>query len=174
MNIVEAFELVVDSINVSQDIVGRNINVGYKYGHLLEVNNRLKVETMNASNKYPLVVLRLDTPERVANGFRVFENLNVLILDFTDKKYNAEQRFDNVFVPRLYPIYSAMLEAFNNVGLFTWEKPISGDNQFPPHVKHDRYYWGSLAPYQNVKQIFDDPLDAIEISSLSLKLRTTC
>jgi hypothetical protein len=136
----------------------------YMYGHKLEISNRLLEKDLNKEEKYkkyPLIALRLDTSEYINNGI-VDYNLNIAILEYTKSNYNAEERYQNVFKPILYPLYT---EFINKLKLkFYWP----GNQKYPPHTKVDRPYWGTEAEQQNIKNIFNDPLDAIEIINLKI------
>jgi len=138
----------------------------YKYGHRKEIAKRL--DEMNRSDedknkKYPLIALRLDTVEEISNGIWHF-NLNIAIVNFTDRNYNSEQRYDQVYKPVLYPLYLRFIEALRQSGLFFWD----AESPIPPHKKVDRLFWGTGTIEGNDKQIFSDPLDAIEILDLKL------
>lgn len=145
----------------------------YTYGHRLEIANKLKAKDGLVGvkdEKYPLIALRLDTEEIMGEGFPK-QDLNLIIATITKKQYNAEQRYANVFKPILQPLYLSFIEALRESGLFTW--PNLQD--FPAHVKVDRPYWGTPDPEGNVKNLFDDPIDAIEIIGLKINsLDKTC
>jgi hypothetical protein len=137
----------------------------YMYGHIVEINNRLMSRNVNPilrDQKYPLIALRLDTPAKVSGGFLRYK-LNVAILAKTDKLYNAEQREQNIFVPILNPLYNSLMEALRQSS-FTWD----GFQDYPPHTRVDRYFWGTPKENMNVKNIFTDPLDAIELIDLEI------
>lgn len=138
----------------------------YKYGHRVEIAKRLDEMNRNTdakNKKYPLVALRLDTTEEISNGIWHF-NLNIAIVNYTKQEYNAEQRYDQVYKPVLYPLYLRFLEALKISGLFFW----SGEQLVPPHKKIDRLFWGTAGTEGNVKKLFSDPLDAIELIDLKL------
>jgi len=139
----------------------------YMYGHRKEIANRLAA-TINDSvrkyQKYPLVALRMDIPEQYSEGISEV-SLNIAILAYTDKKWNAEERMVNVFKPVLYPMYYRFLEELWKSGLFFWQN----GSKTPEHIKIDRPYWGTESAEGNTKHIFNDPLDAIEILDLKLK-----
>lgn len=139
----------------------------YKYGHRVEIAKRLDEQnrdTDKKNKKYPLIALRLDTTEKVYDGIWHF-NLNIAIANWTDKNYNAEQRYDQVFEPVLYPLYLRFLEALRQSGLFFWPEE---HGKIPPHEKIDRLFWGTAGSEGNEKKLFSDPLDAIEIIGLQL------
>lgn len=139
----------------------------YMYGHRLEISNRLKDKTKDSVykyQKYPLVALRLDIPEPY-NAEEVTElNLNIALLCFTQKGWNAEERMTNIFKPVLYPMYYRFLDELRKSGLFFWQ-----GSRVPQHTKIDRPYWGTESAESNTKHLFDDPLDAIEIVDLKIK-----
>jgi hypothetical protein len=136
--------------------------VYYMYGHRLEINNRLLAASKDVEKqykKYPLVALRLDIPETNSAGM-VYFSLNIAILANTEKNYNAEDRYDKVFKPVLYPLYELFLNRFRQAGLFIFKDSI------PQHTKIDRPYWGTTQKEGNVANILSDPLDAIELVDL--------
>lgn len=141
----------------------------YMYGHRLEISNRLldkDKDMVYKYQKYPLIALRMDFPERVVDGMWQY-TLNLAILTYTEKNYNAEERYTNVFKPVLYPLYERFLKVVRESGLFTWP----GDQEYIPHTKYDRPFWGISEREGNSKNIFNDPLDAIELVDLKLNQR---
>ena len=137
----------------------------YMYGHRLEIANELKKmdnDKVYKYQKYPLVALRLDIAEPYSDGI-VELDLNIALLCFTDKGWNAEERMTNVFKPVLYPMYYRFMDELFKSGLFFWEGKV------PPHTKIDRPFWGVESSEGNTKYIFSDPLDAIEILNLKIK-----
>lgn len=144
----------------------------YMYGHKREINQRLLAKDVHRElkwKKYPLIALVLDFPEEIANGIQNY-TLNIGILHMTEKNFNAEERYQNVFKPVLYPLYDLFLKSLRESGLFMWP----GDIEIPPHTKLDRPYWGTTTPNGNDRNIFSDPLDAIEILNLKINQREVC
>lgn len=142
----------------------------YLYGHRMEINKELLAKDKSKTlkyQKYPLVALRMDFPEEHRNGLIEF-TLNMAILQKTDENYNTAQRYENVFKPVLYPLLESFWVQLRNSGLFIWE----GD--LPEHTKLDRPYWGISETEGNVRNIFSDPLDAIELIDLKLKQNIKC
>lgn len=160
--ITKDIEEVVEAMKVAVD----NPAIQYMYGHIVEINNRLLSREANPVKrklKYPLVALRLDTPAKVSGGYLHYK-LNIAILTRTEKNYNAQEREDNIFIPILNPLYDAFIEELRNSDKFSWE----GFQDYPPHTRVDRYFWGTPKENGNVKNIFTDPLDAIEIVDLEI------
>jgi hypothetical protein len=144
----------------------------YMYGHRLEIANRLTLKDKDSVfkyQKYPLIALRLPVMEDVSDGVWHF-TLNIAILTFTQKNYNSEQRYQNVFKPVLYPLYKRFLSEIRNSGLFMWPQ----DQEYPEHEKVDRLYWGTEYSEGHEKNIFNDPIDAIEIMGLKLNQVVKC
>lgn len=142
----------------------------YLYGHRREINKRLLEKDKSKTfkyQKYPLLALRMDFPEENKDGLIEY-TLNMAILQKTEENYNTEERYTNVFKPILYPLLESFWVQLKNSGLFMWE----GDR--PSHTKYDRPYWGISETEGNVKNIFSDPLDAIELIDLKLKQNIKC
>lgn len=163
--------IVVEKIGkVVQRMRDKDMSPYYMFGHRLEIANQLlqkDKDNVYMHQKYPLVALRQDFEEQVSNGLLTC-TLNLAIIDFTDKNYTAEQRYENVFKPVLYPLYAKFIIALRQEG-FMWP----GWQNAPPHTKIDRPFWGIAQQEKNVKNIFNDPIDAIEILNLKLSL-TPC
>ena len=138
----------------------------YLPGHKLYIANQLLVKNNDAvfkEQKYPLIALFMDIPGNVEGGMIKY-NLHLAILHHTDRNYTTEQRIELVFKPILYPLYWKFMELLIKLGRFTWP----GDRQFPLHNPIDRPYWGMLYEQGTDRYIFNDRLDAIEISDLKI------
>lgn len=141
----------------------------YMYGHRQEIIDRITAKNndpVKKNQRYPLVALKMDIAETVRGNVRDFR-LNIVIATLSDIKSTADQRMTNTFKPILYPLYESFLKQFNNAGLFFWE----GDLGYPSHIKLDRPYWGTEAKEGNLKNIFNDPVDAIELVDLRFSMR---
>lgn len=144
----------------------------YMYGHKVEIANRLTQQDKDKVykyQKYPLVILRLDTAENVENGIIDYQ-LNVAFMMLTNKKWEAPERYTKVFKPILYPMYESFLKQLKNVGGFMWDQ---GQDR-PRHTKIDRPYWGTSTENGNTADIFNDPLDAIELIDLRISQNYKC
>lgn len=164
--IVDQIGEVVDAMRVAPALTPY-----YMYGHRGEINSRLLEKDQDKVfkyQKYPLVALRMDIAEVQTNGVWHFD-LNIAILDSTVKDYNAEERMSNVFKPVLYPLYESFLMKLSESGIFFWDNRL--ESTYPPHTKFDRPFWGTPGNEGNVKNIFSDPLDAIELVNLKINSR---
>lgn len=143
----------------------------YMFGHRLEIANTLteKENSQYKYQRYPLVALRLDMVEENNNGV-IHVKLNMAVMTKTESNLTAHQRSEQVFKPVLYPLYDKLIEALRASGIFFWP----GNLKVPVHTKVDRYYWGTQATEGNVKNIFNDPIDAIELIDLTLNKKLNC
>ncbi len=144
----------------------------YMYGHKLEIANRLLEQSDDKVfkyQKYPLVALRLDTSEKNADGI-IHYSLNLAFIMLTEEKWRAPDRYAQVFKPILYPMYDSFLRQLKNVGGFFWDSK----QDRPPHEKIDRPYWGTTTENGNTANIFNDPLDAIELIGLNISQNYKC
>lgn len=142
----------------------------YMYGHRREIANRLlekDKDKVRKYQKYPLVALRMDFPESQNAGQLVEYNLNIAFLMFTSENYDTPARYANVIKPILYPLVDVFFEKLVESGLFVWADTM----QRPPYVKWDRPYYGVGVLEGNEKNIFNDPLDAVEL--VDLRIRST-
>lgn len=149
----------------------------WMYGHRTEIASRLrdlgKYKTTQ-EKRYPLIALRVDIPGEVLGSVKQYSSLNIAIITMTDRQYNAEDRMELVFKRTLYPLYYQFMRGLKTCGLFMWPK----GQKFPDHVPIERFFWGTGytgntpgAEPGSTKELFDDPVDAIEI--VNLKLNTT-
>lgn len=144
----------------------KSIEPYFMFGHRQEIANRLNMKDKDSIykyQKYPLFVLRLDFEESVMGDYIHEVNLNMAILAFTDKNYRAHERYENIFHPILMPLYFDFFEKLQN------SSETMGTGR-PEHTKIDRMYFGVEELSRNTEHIFNDPLDAIELRDLNLKL----
>jgi len=133
----------------------------YDHGHPIEMVNKLlmidKLHPPYSWKKYPLIYLKQDFKEVIKNDgyYCTLPNLKLVILNFTNENYTSDQRYTNVLIPILYPLY----ESLKN------EIEFSADLEtgFLEHSKWDRLFWGTEQAMGNVENILNDPIDAIEL-----------
>ncbi len=141
----------------------------YEIGHPLEVSNLLLEKNKNDKlkyQKYPLIVLFTDVKIKSGekNVVGILENLNISILGLSQANYSSRQRYESNIKTVLYPLYNTLINKIKS------SKYFIGTN---PNLKHDlieRPFWGSSSKYGNVKNMFTDPLDALEMSNITMKL----
>jgi len=143
----------------------------YEYGHPLEISNILLSRDNNKTlqyQKYPLIALFTDVRIKRGNPliFGQLERQFISIIGQSDKDYSSKQRYANVIIPILIPLYNTLVKKIQSSAYFT---------ETNPQLSHDyieRPFWGSTSKYGNVKNMFNDPLDSIDMENISLKLRS--
>lgn len=161
----------IDSERWSADTTRFTIDGGgmppyYMYGHKLVIAKELlekDSDRVEKFRKYPLVALRLDSAADIYNGI-IHYNLNLGFFHETKEEYSAKERFDLVINDILMQMYSNFFQAIKDSGKFFWE----GSQDYPQHTKIDRPFWGVEQENGNAGNIFNDPLDAIEIVDLKI------
>ena len=132
------------------------------YGTRKTINAKLKEKNSGefSYQKYPLIALRLPATVSTENSISTVD-CNILFATFTNKQYKPQERIENVFKPILYPLLFQFLDAIKRTGFFM------GYRTDYTHV--DRLFYGTeQGEEQNIANIFDDPLDAIEVRDLKL------
>ena len=158
--VIDAFKEVAAQVNDSH-----SGDVYFMYGHRKEVNQRLlekSEDKVYKYQKYPLIVLNMPFSEDISSDRVIELSLNLAVMDYTDTTYISEERYEKVFAPILEPIYELLLDKIENSGEFM-------NIGKPEHTRIDRLFWGT----EGGQQTFSDPLDAIELLNLKLKLLNT-
>jgi hypothetical protein len=159
---------------VIQAMKDDGIDVHYLHGHRLEISNRLDKMQKNPDkkyDKYPLIAFNEQYGALpVRRGSVTDWTLNIAILAETRKEYYSPDRDENVFKPTLWPLYEEFMKYLRESGLFFW----SGRQEAPPHKPVPRKFFGITSNEGNVKYIFNDPLDAVELIELKLSQLKHC
>ena len=143
----------------------KSINPYYIFGHRVEIGNRLLEKEQDSKSKlqkYPLIALRLDILENISGNVSDVE-LSLAIMEYTDENYYTKDRYDNIIIPILDPIYADFISALSDHNDISTVGPID-------HTRIDRPFWGTEGPTGNEENIFSDPLDAIEIQNLNFQI----
>lgn len=142
----------------------------YIYGHPVEIFNTLVLRDKHDTRKYqkyPLIFLWLDYESDVIVYSRTKtvmpENLIIGIVTNTLRTYKAADRYDNVFVPILHPLYNSLMDAIFQ------SNQVHSDDEYR-HKWKDRLYWGEEDEFGNVGNIGNDALDAVIVSGLNLRI----
>lgn len=163
--LVEEVRTVVAAVNTALAAKQFPHTVYYMYGHPKEINNRLQ-ELSNSptegAKKFPLIILLTDIPIRKdIIGYYGSASMHFLICNLTEATYTSEQRTAINFVPVLHPIKATLIEAIGKHKQFTYPGELT-------YVETDCYYYGSEI---NSKNIFNDRIDAIDISNLQVNIK---
>lgn len=138
----------------------------YLYGHRMDIDRRLTEKDKDSKfgfQKYPLIALRLPLIQEVNETDVNHASVNMAVFGFTDKNFTSVERYENVIKPILHPIYERLLAALRNSSYI-------GGLGVLPHRRVDRLFWGTETKEGNVKYLFSDPLDAIELIDLKLNI----
>lgn len=140
----------------------------YFYGSMKEINSRLTVIKATAE-KYPAILFVLPFKRMMENDLGRFK-LNIGIVTYTKHEYYAPARYANNITPTLRPLYESFLRVIRTSGLFHQLGPVK-------HGSIDRLYVNEFEISRNKerasrgeKNLFNDPLDAIEIVDLEVKV----
>lgn len=142
----------------------------YDYGHLKEISNKLiKMDTETAPysyKKYPLIALvtdiEIDEGDPIVEG--IVRNLFLVIINNTQEEYSSKERYENNIIPILYPLFEELKKKIKSSKYFIGVYPkINLKRKEMP-------FWGSTSKYGNIKNITNDPLDAIQIRITELKI----
>ena len=145
---------IVSSSDPSATGTYKSLEPFFMFGHRREISNRLLMKDKDnvfKYQKYPLFALRLPIVQNVVQDVNDV-SLNIAILAFTDKNYRAQERYDNVIDPILFPLYTEFLVKVQD----SFELMNLGPSD---HQKVDRLFYGINALEGNEAYIFNDPLD---------------
>ncbi len=141
----------------------------YEYGHPQEISNKLADKDGHQTKKYqkyPLIAFYTDV--RIKHGdaknHGELKRQFMSIIGQSDKSYSSVQRYANVITPILIPLHKALVKKIQS------SKYFIGTNPRLNHEEVRRPFWGSTSKYGNVANMFNDPLDGIDMEDISLKL----
>lgn len=161
--IVDIFDEVCDSIRAVYDVSGGK-KPYYLFGHPLEIMKILSEKSANSTlkfEKYPLIVLFQDFTESITLEGRDVP-LNIAIITETRADYYAVDRYDHTFKDTLYPLWDLLISHMKRSAYIDNKMDFIYD-------KTDRPYWG-----KNNANLFNDFIDAIEITNLKLTIKDKC
>ena len=136
----------------------------YYFGHPLEIVNTLMEKDSSdvwKLKKYPAIFLFHDF-EETRNKFESEAELRIIIVTDTRPEWKAADRYTNVFVPTLIPLYERFIyELGRTTGI-----SFGGEHRVKLYP-----YWGSESTGANVA---NDYADAIEIKNCKIKTYSDC
>lgn len=136
----------------------------YFNGRKREVVNAVASKAKYNKDRFPMIALNGDF-QYTRRGTLIDYKLNLLIATSTKESYTTDDREDTNYIPILYPLYESFLYCFANIGLFQWDS--TEDARVPPHQPINRYFYGAADKDANIKNMFDEPVDAIELVDLT-------
>lgn len=174
----EIIEILADvvkqtAVDCQITINGRTIDcpdINYTFGNAQYVKDKLDVMTQSARNnemKFPLIALfcpfneRRNSPDCYTQA-----KVRVLIAHSSRKEWSNEQRLVSSFQNVLRPIYNRFLKALLEDGRFDF-----GYEEQIPHEYSENYSYGRYGAYTGTGEEVGEPIDAINISNLELKVK---
>lgn len=142
--------------------------VYFQHGTIKEVTDVLQSFTNASVPKYPLVFLVRNINERVHNtkyGLAPEFTCRVVICSLTNPFFRSDDRETKNFKPILLPIFEELIRQISESNLFGM--PAIEDMKIR---KNDSYFYGE---YEG-KNKFNDYVDAIDVTNLSLKINNFC
>lgn len=159
---------VTDYKGGARDITCPTIN--YTFGNAQYVKDRLdELSLTDVGNemKFPLIALFCPFNEsRDSPDYYTQAKVKVLIACSTIKQWSNEQRLQTSFVNVLRPIYRSFIDALKKDGRF--------DFSYDANVSHEyseNYSYGRYGAYTGTGEEVSEPIDAINITSLELKVK---
>lgn len=167
--LVDVFEEVVSDVRLNYD-TENNEEPYFEHGHPLEILRLLTEKDDNDNwkyKKYPLIALFQDFKEIKGDSTGIIMEVSprLIIVEETKQEFDPGDRYDEVFKPILYPIYEQLLESMADSVFFD----IGGKENIK-HDKWDRLFWGKEGLQGPEGLIFNDYLDAIDITFRGLKV----
>lgn len=173
MNIIVIPDLFKDiAAKVNEELSTRATDpfpVYFDYGHYNEVTRNLTSKDGSVSQKhkkYPLIWLVMDFVEKAGDTTEYCElpDLQILIATVTKPAITTPERIEQSFKPRLYPVYSELMNQIEQSGYFSVSQA-----EAIPHERILRPYWGGQDTNGNgTANLFNDFIDAIQIRKLKL------
>jgi len=147
--------------------------VYFDFGHYREIvrNQTMKQANPTKPDRYPLLWLVMDIKEEHGKYAGIYADspFEIIIAMDTTVDRTMQQRRDEVFIPILYPIYAALIQA-----ILDTPKIVTLGTDLR-HTKTDRPYWGGQDGYGNGEMnLFNDYIDALQIKLPELKIKDTC
>lgn len=149
-------------------------DINYTFGNAQYVKDKLdelSTTCHGSASKFPLIALfcpfveRRDSPD-----YYSMAKVRVLIACATDREFSNEQRCELSFENILRPIYRRFLEALKEDGRFDF-----GYDTCVEHEYSENYSYGRYGAVTAAGDAVTDPIDAINITNLKLKVKPqTC
>jgi len=145
-------------------------DINYIFGNSQYVKDRL--DSMSKGNsvndmKFPLIALFCPFREqRGVEGLFSKANVNILIACSSSKEWSNEERLKRSFQNILRPIYVRLKEELIADGRIDF-----GYKGLMPHEYSENYSYGRYGAHTGTGEALSEPIDAINISNLELKIK---
>lgn len=145
--------------------------INYIFGNAQYVKDRM--DAMSKSDitnvmKFPLIALFCPFEERRGISDYFSEaTVSVLIACYSSKEWSNEERLEKSFQNILRPIYRRLKEALLDDGRIDF-----GYKEQMSHKYSENYSYGRYGAHTGTGEALSEPIDAINISNLELKIKT--
>ena len=164
-------ELIKEVVRAASEKYGEELN--YIFGNDEYIKEMLDTYSRGECvTKFPLVALFCPISEtRGEIGIATSAKINLIIAVGTSKELSNEEREEESFKKILRPIYDCLLECMKEDRRF--------DFGYKPIIKHEyseNYSYGRYGAFTSSNEELSEPIDAIDIRNLEIKIRTlnTC
>lgn len=148
--------------------------INYIFGTDQYVKDRLDEYSKVASGfsaernpKFPLIAFLMPVTEQRDNAFYYSKaRVSLLIACSSRKEWSNEQRLETSFRNILRPIYERLMDALRSD-----RRLIVGYDEVLPHTYSENYSYGRYGAYTQRGDAVSEPIDAINIGSLELKIK---
>lgn len=144
--------------------------INYVFGNAKYIKDKLDDLSVPANGgdlKFPLIALMCPVNEkRGFDGMFSESKVRVLIACSTRRAFSNEERCVYSFQNILRPIYLNFLRALREDGRFDF-----GGRDLIPHQYSENYSYGRYGAFTGAGEEVSEPIDAIDISNLELKVK---
>ena len=120
-------------------------------------------------------MIALQTPNVItvdSADYQYKTKINLIIACSSKKDWSNEKRMDTSFKRILLPIYEKLIEVLLTDPRFDWGY---GENEYVPHTMSKNFDYGRYGAVTPSGQEVSEPIDAIDIRSLEIKVNNqTC
>lgn len=148
---------------VEETSVESGFDINYEIGNYSEVNSIITGKAQTELPRFPLIWFIIPYGEIVTIEHGVEANLRFIIATTTKMELTYKQRFQESFDLVLVPIYESFKRRIYFSGMFSMTDP-----EYVPHERNYLPYWGKEVNGVNVANMFNEPVDVLEIKNLKL------
>lgn len=153
-----------------------SVDVNYIYGSAQYVKDVLDVRSKGANAmpvKFPLIALQTPNVVTVDSAdYQYKTKINLIIACSSKKDWSNEKRMETSFKRILLPIYEKLIEVLLTDPRFDWGY---GEIEYVPHTMSKNFDYGRYGAVTPSGQEVSEPIDAIDIRSLEIKVNNqTC
>lgn len=160
-------DVVAEVNTVFSERVEDPFNVFFDWGLYVDVAK--SIYKKENADSYPLIWLVTSSIEitrgRNAGNYGT-ASFDVIIAMPTSNEYTPAERTENVFLPRLYPIYDEFIKQLALSGSFSIKSQRSIEHRYK-----ERPYWGGGISGTDNKNLFENFIDAIQVEGITVNLK---